>query len=157
MTPAGVAAVLASAQLIGDNVYNFYPKYAKYKALFEKTDGTTVSRDEIKAMHPPATLKVYDEVMFLKGNKDIVTTISSAMQMYDGETYDYVNAKVEDDNLVLVDRFSGDTHYLAADQINTIIRFDKDATADVIDEKTGGRENKNINEDKAREPLFYQS
>ena len=156
MTTEGVQAILNEAEEIGENVYNFFPRFKKFESIFEK-DGVTIDRDIIKAQYPPHVLETYDEVMYLKKNKDIVVTITSALQMYESETYDYVNAKIKNDTLILVDKRSGDTHYIATDQINTIIRYEKNAKADIINPKTGEREYTEINKGKPREPLFYKN
>ena len=162
MTNEGVQSVLDAAEIIGDNVYKFYPKFAEYEKIFE-TESGTLTRDEVKALYPnnpnkmKKTLAAYDEINFLKNNKDIVCLLTSAQAIFDGTKYDFINAKVVSDNIILVDRESGDTHCIATDQVNDIVRFNKNAKASVYDKETGEYfAEKEINKERYREPLFYQ-
>ena len=161
MTTGGFQTAFNEAQIIGENVYNFFPSYQKYKDIFEKEiekDGkkVKVDREYIKINHP-SLLKQYDELQYYKTMKDIVCIYTSAQAAYSSTRYDITHGKIIDDCFKVVDRDTGDTHYIAIDQINVIIRYNKDEKCYDYDRKTGEIKEMEINKDKPRNELFYAS
>lgn len=79
-------------------------------------------------------------------NKNIMAILMSTNATYTRERYDFDNLTIENDNAVLLDKDDKTKHYLAGDQVNTFIVYDKTKSYN-LDE--------NGNEI-PHQPIFYQ-
>lgn len=155
MTGAGVQALLDSAKKIGDGVWYFFHEYKDYKPKFTDKEGKILSREEVLEKYPKLIEK-YDEIKEAMDWLDISDMFTSSQAQYNIRRFDFTHSKVEGDNYVILDKDNGDLHYVATDQINLFVRYDKDQLGYELNKKTGEVEEKKVNENKIRINHMYK-
>ena len=161
MTTTGLEGILSAAKPIGMNVFNFFCRFKEYEKIFVK-NGSLITRDEAIELqdtkkYGTTLVKIYDEIKERMEWLDISDLYTSSAAIYNCERYDFKNATVEYDSLVILDRDNGDLHYMACDQINAVIRFDAKQKGDVLNYKTGEVEtNVEVNKDRVRINMMYK-
>lgn len=156
MTSAEVVSIITGANEIGDNVFNFFPKYKPYENLLTTKGGSLqlidgneiINRDDlISYINDPENKKYYrkkhlipilDEINFKKEWKEISTIITSTQAYYDCERYYLTGAEsVSESVYSLLDLENGEKVYVAADQTNMIVKYDYNQQGFIYNPKTG--------------------
>lgn len=141
MTASEVQSIIQNSPAIGDNVYNFEPKYAQYKELFE----SVADESEIKDLK---LRKMYKECEFLKTRPSIVEIVTTTHSRYRFDRYDFSNVNVESDNCFsLIDMINGKKFYQAADQILYIMEYNADESVVTTTGNTETNYNKSPRQD----------
>lgn len=155
MTVTGLQGVLDSAKPIGDAVWYFFQDFKIYKDKFTDKKGKLLERKEILEKYPKLIEK-YDEIKEAMSWKDISDMYTSSHAQYNIRRFDFTHAKIENENLVILDRDNGDLHYICADQINAFIRYDITQKGYQINKDTGEVEEVEVNKNKIRINQMYK-